>query len=100
MTATRRRVSAAAAVPAQDGRRAQFERAAPVAAGWAGAPDVLAGYVLDCLAIEADFPGWRVSVREHDGYPCWSAAGDSGYRPIIRADSPAGLRDALAEFLA
>jgi hypothetical protein len=100
VTGTGRRVSAAAAVPAQDGRRAQFERAAPVAAAWAGAPDVLAGYVLDCLAIEADFPGWRVSVHEHNGYACWVAAGDSGYHPVIRADSPAGLRDALAGFLA
>jgi hypothetical protein len=87
-------------VPAQDGRRAQLEHACPVTDGWTGALSELAAAGVDCLAIEADFPGWKVTAREHDGYPCWAAVGDSGYHPVVRADGPAGLRAALAAFLA
>ena len=55
------------------------------------------------LAIEADSPGWEVSVsalgrwyahrREPVGEP-WRVV----YRPILGADGPAGLRAAIASF--
>jgi hypothetical protein len=71
-------------------RRARFEHAHPdIRSGLRGI-----AIEADRLAIEREFPGWKVSVREHDGHWHWEATRGA----ILWADDPDGLRTALSEF--